>query len=214
MMLNDVTKEVGGHRRPRRVGRGRSSGRGKTCGRGHKGCRSRSGGGTRPLHEGGQMPIFRRLPKRGFSNYEFRTEYVVVNLSRLDAGFESGATVDPKALAERGLIGSVRAPLKVLGKGALTKKLTVNAHAFSKAAREAIEKAGGTALLIERRDPAELARAKRGSRRKEAGPRHSKSQATAPAAPSDEPPAVEEPQSADQPSADSAGETPAEEQTE
>lgn len=160
MMLNDVTTLAGRKKRRKRVGRGESSGLGKTCGRGNKGCTSRSGGGTRRLTEGGQMPIFRRLPKRGFNNYNFRVEYEVVNLADLDRNFSDGDAVDPDLLKKTRLVRGV-GPVKILAKGALTKKLTVQAHGFSGDAKSAIEKAGGAAELIAMRDPAALARAKR-----------------------------------------------------
>ena len=160
MMLNEVTTIAGRSKRAKRVGRGESSGLGKTCGRGNKGCKSRSGGGTRFLTEGGQMPIFRRLPKRGFNNYNFRVEYEVVNLADLDRSFSDGDTVDPDVLKKLRLIRGV-APVKILAKGSLAKKLTVQAHGFSGSAKEAIEKSGGTVKVIEQRDAAALARAKR-----------------------------------------------------
>ncbi len=166
MMLHQVTQAGGANKRPKRVGRGESSGHGKTCGRGNKGCQSRAGGGTRLLREGGQMPIFRRLPKRGFNNFNFRTEYEVVNVGRLEANFESGQTVDVDALRKAGLVRGTRVPVKILGTGTLSKKLTVVAHAFSAEARAAIEKAGGTVMLIERPCPAEKAKAKRNTARK------------------------------------------------
>lgn len=169
MMLNEVTAQAGARHPRKRVGRGESSGHGKTCGRGNKGCQARSGGGTRPLHEGGQMPIFRRIPKRGFSNVQFRTEFQVVNLGRLESGFDDGAIVDLEALRQRGLIGGERPLIKVLGQGALSKRLQVTAHAFSAAARQAIENAGGTATLLERPDPAVRARQKRNKGRGRAG---------------------------------------------
>lgn len=165
MMLSQITAEAGAHQRRKRVGRGEASGHGKTCGRGNKGCNSRAGGGTRPLHEGGQMPIFRRLPKRGFSNFEFTVRYAPVNLGTLEAHFASGATVDAEALRKAGLVPAGQM-IKVLGAGALTKKLTVVANAFSAAAKEAIEKAGGTATLIPRRNRAESATAKRNTAKK------------------------------------------------
>jgi len=168
MMLSEITARAGGHRRRRRVGRGESSGRGKTCTRGNKGCQSRSGGGTRPLHEGGQMPIFRRLPKRGFSNAPFRTTTEVVNISLLEATFDDGATVDVAALAQHGLVRGPEFAVKVLAKGTLSKKLTVEAHAFSAKAREAIEKAGGTVKLIAAQSAAEKAQAKRNTRKRAA----------------------------------------------
>lgn len=168
MMQNEITSRVGAHKRRKQVGRGESSGRGKTCGRGHKGCQSRSGGGVRPLTEGGQMPIFRRLPKRGFNNYQFRTRYEVVNLGDLEGGFDAGETADVAALHRLGLVQRAGALVKLLGKGTLSKKLTVEAHACSPAAREGVEKAGGTLKLIERRSPAEKAKAKRFSAKRAA----------------------------------------------
>lgn len=171
MMLNEITMRAGAHRRRKRVGRGEASGHGKTCGRGNKGCQSRAGGGVRPLHEGGQMPIFRRLPKRGFSNFEFRTEYQVVNLSRLEKTFADGQTVDAAALRQQGLVRGTAPLIKVLGSGALSRKLTVEAHAFSAAAKDAIEKAGGTARLIERTAAADKARAKRNTAKKKSAER-------------------------------------------
>jgi large subunit ribosomal protein L15 len=169
MMLDQITREAGAHKRRKRVGRGEASGLGKTCTRGNKGCQSRAGGGTRPLHEGGQMPIFRRLPKRGFSNFNFRTEYEVVNLGALEAAFEHGQTVDAAALKTQGLVRGVR-PVKVLGNGTLSKKLTVVAHAFSDSARGAIEAAGGVARRLEQTSAADKARAKRRAAKKKATP--------------------------------------------
>lgn len=163
MMLNHVTAAAGANKRRKRVGRGESSGHGKTCTRGNKGAQSRAGGGVRPLTEGGQMPLFRRLPKRGFSNFHFRTEYVAVNLGTLEAEFGAGETVDPAALQAKGLACGRDIQVKILGTGELHKKLTVAAHAFSGKARQAIEAAGGTVQVIERRDPAALAKAKRNS---------------------------------------------------
>jgi large subunit ribosomal protein L15 len=161
MMLDQVTAQAGANRRRKRVGRGEASGHGKTCGRGNKGCQSRAGGGTRPLHEGGQMPIFRRLPKRGFNNFEFRTSYQVVNLARLEELCSAGQTVNVQALRKLGLVRGGAPLVKILGAGTLSKDLTVEAHAFSDSAKEAIAKAGGTTMLIERVSPAEKARAKR-----------------------------------------------------
>ncbi len=166
MMLHQVTEAGGANKRPKRVGRGESSGHGKTCGRGNKGCQSRAGGGTRLLREGGQMPIFRRLPKRGFNNYEFRIEYEVVNLGRLETSFESGGTVNAETLHKAGLVRSTREPIKILGAGTLSKKLTVVANAFSAEAKAAIEKAGGTVALIERPCRAAQAKAKRNTAKK------------------------------------------------
>jgi len=162
MMLNEITKQAGKHKRRKRVGRGESSGQGKTAGRGHKGCHSRSGGGTRALSEGGQMPIFRRLPKRGFSNYNFRTAIDTVNVCDLERRFSDGDTVDLGLMKKMRLI-SGSAPVKILAKGVLSRKLTVEANMFSGKARQVIEAAGGAVKVIELRDRAALARAKRNS---------------------------------------------------
>jgi large subunit ribosomal protein L15 len=163
MMLSDITNNASRRKRRKRVGRGESSGQGKTAGRGNKGCQSRAGGGVRPLSEGGQMPIFRRLPKRGFSNYNFRREFQIVNVADLERCFAAGDTIDPDVLKKLRLIQGPAPRVKVLAKGTLAKKLTVAAHAFSAQARAAIEAAGGTARTIELRDPAVSARAKRNS---------------------------------------------------
>jgi len=131
----------------KRLGRGPGSGVGKTSGRGHKGRGARSGGNTHPSFEGGQMPLQRRLPKRGFHNV-FRREFSIVNLGRIDAAFEAGAVVDAAALVEHGLVRRGQ-PVKVLGQGELTKALTVKAHAFSESAKARIAAAGGSAEVIE-----------------------------------------------------------------
>ena len=136
-----------GSRRPRkRVGRGPGSGLGKTAGRGHKGRKSRAGGNSPRGYEGGQMPILRRLPKRGFKN-PFRQETEVVNLAALSR-FEAGSTVDPEALGRAGVAGRRGIRIKILGKGTLDRKLDVKAHAFSASARAAIEAQGGTVEIL------------------------------------------------------------------
>ncbi|WP_186576151.1 50S ribosomal protein L15 [Aquibacillus kalidii] len=129
-----------------RVGRGTSSGNGKTSGRGHKGQNSRSGGGVRPGFEGGQMPLFQRLPKRGFTNIN-RKEFAIVNLEVLN-NFEEGTEVTPELLLETGIVSKLKAGVKVLGNGNVEKKLTVKAHKFSASAKEAIEAAGGQTEVI------------------------------------------------------------------
>ncbi|MDL4841403.1 50S ribosomal protein L15 [Aquibacillus rhizosphaerae] len=129
-----------------RVGRGMSSGNGKTSGRGHKGQNSRSGGGVRPGFEGGQMPLFQRLPKRGFTNIH-RKEFAIVNLDALNK-FEEGTEITPELLLETGVVSKVKAGIKVLGNGSIEKKLTVKAHKFSASAKEAIEAAGGQTEVI------------------------------------------------------------------
>jgi large subunit ribosomal protein L15 len=147
MKISDLRPAPGSTHRAKRVGRGIGSGSGKTAGRGHKGRGSRAGGNTPPGYEGGQMPLQRRLPKRGFrrlqKNEARRDEFAVVNLKRL-AGFADGATVDAAVLAERGIVPKGR-KIKVLGEGTLSAKLTVRADAFSQSAREKIAAAGGTA---------------------------------------------------------------------
>ncbi|MFO0840037.1 MAG: 50S ribosomal protein L15 [Phycisphaerae bacterium] len=162
MMNHDITTQAGARRRRKRVGRGQSSGLGKTGGRGNKGMQSRAGHGPHPLHEGGAFPLFRRTPKRGFNNFNFRVEYDVVNLDTLAESFENGAKVDAEALKARGLLGGTR-PIKILGRGALDKKLNVHADAASASAKSAIEKAGGSLTLAQRSDAAALAKAKRNS---------------------------------------------------
>ncbi|MBQ7349187.1 MAG: 50S ribosomal protein L15 [Clostridia bacterium] len=148
MRLGDLSPAVGATTSKKRLGRGIGSGLGKTSGKGHKGQWARSGGGVRPGFEGGQMPLIRRIPKRGFNNH-FRKVYSIVNLSILE-NFENGATVDIKELNDKGLIKLVKdcVGLKVLGNGTLSKSLTVKASAFSASAKEAIEKAGGKAEQI------------------------------------------------------------------
>src|SRR5579863_2858393 len=148
--LHTLKPSPGSKRRHARVGRGIGSGSGKTAGRGHKGKGSRSGGNTPPGYEGGQMPLQRRVPKRGFRrllvNERARKEFYCVNLRRL-AIFGAGATVDPSAMAERGLVRAGK-QVKVLGDGTLGGALTIRAHAFSKSALEKIAAAGGTAEVI------------------------------------------------------------------
>jgi large subunit ribosomal protein L15 len=150
MMIHELTPKAGKYTARKRLGRGVGSGLGKTSGRGFKGAGSRSGwgGSIRPLREGGQMPYYRRLPKRGFNNVNFRTEYVVVNIKALQARFEDGSEVNPDMLVKMGLIPDSSAPVKVLGEGDLSKKLTVTAAKFSAAARQKIEAAGGTATEV------------------------------------------------------------------
>ena len=143
MRLGNLSPAEGSTTAKKRLGRGIGSGLGKTSGKGHKGQWARSGGGVRPGFEGGQMPLIRRVPKRGFNNH-FRKVYSIVNLSILE-GLEANTVVDMTMLAEKGLIKVIKGSLglKVLGNGALTKALTVKAAAFSASAKEAIEKAGG-----------------------------------------------------------------------
>ena len=146
MKLHELKPAVGSTTAPKRLGRGVGSGLGKTSGKGHKGAKARSGGGKRPGFEGGQMPLVRRLPKRGFYNV-FRKEYVAINVSRLDI-FEDGATVTPVELIEQGIIKKIGDGIKIMGNGELTKKLTVQASKFTASAKEKIEAAGGKAEVI------------------------------------------------------------------
>ena len=148
-MLNDeITAIAGRYKKRKRIGRGKGSGHGKTCGRGHKGCGSRPGSSTRLTYEGGQMPLFRRLPKRGFNNYNFSRRYEVVNISQLERIFDDGAAINVQELVTAGLVDSFKSKVKVLGDGELTKKLTVTAHKFSKSAEQKISDCGGTVKVV------------------------------------------------------------------
>lgn len=147
MDLSRLAPASGATKKRKRVGRGPGSGNGKTAGRGHKGRGARSGGNTPPGYEGGQMPLQRRLPKRGFRN-PFRVAFRVVNLGQLEVRFEAGAVVDAAALRERGLIHSLREPIKILAKGELNKALTVKAQRFSGAARDRLQALGGSAEVV------------------------------------------------------------------
>ena len=146
MKLHELKPAEGSRRPRRRVGRGIGSGMGKTATRGTKGQWSRTGGGTRPGFEGGQMPLYRRLPKRGFKNI-FAKKYAEVNVEQLNC-FDNGAVVDPAALIEAGILKNVLEGVRVLGNGELTKSLTVVAQGFTKSAQQKIEAAGGKAELI------------------------------------------------------------------
>ena len=146
MKLHELKPAFGATTAPKRLGRGVGSGLGKTSGKGHKGAKARSGGGKRPGFEGGQMPLVRRLPKRGFYN-RFRIEYVAINVDRLEV-FEDGATVTPVELIEYGIIKKIGDGIKIRGSGELTKKLTVQASKFTASAKEKIEAAGGKAEVI------------------------------------------------------------------
>ena len=146
MKLHELAPAAGSKKTRTRVGRGLGSGLGKTSGRGQKGQNSRSGGGVRTGFEGGQMPLYRRLPKRGFKNI-FALQYAEVNVSQLNR-FEDGATVDPVALIEAGILKNVRDGIRILGNGTLKRKLTVIANGFTKSAVEKIEAAGGKVEVI------------------------------------------------------------------
>lgn len=146
MKLHDYKSAEGSRHRRKRLGRGMSSGFGKTSGKGHKGQNARSGGGTRLGFEGGQTPLFQRLPKRGFTNIN-RKDYTVVNIETLNQ-FEDGTEITPEQLLEAGVVSKLQSGIKVLGNGTLDKKLTVKANKFSSSAIEAIEKAGGNTEVI------------------------------------------------------------------
>ena len=147
MSLNKLKPAHGSKQKKKRVGRGPGSGLGKTAGRGHKGAQSRSGYKFKRGFEGGQMPLHRRVPKRGFTNI-FRTEYDVVNLDQLEGSFDAGATVTPESLRAAGLVRDRTSLIKVLGRGDVTKALTVHAHKFSGTAAEKLAAAGGKAEAI------------------------------------------------------------------
>jgi len=147
MKLNTVYPSDGATKSRKRLGCGPGSGKGKTCGKGHKGQNARSGGGVRPVFEGGQLPLFRRIPKRGFTNAKFKTTYATLNLSDLNK-FENGAEITPELLKEMGILKNQLNGVKILGNGKLEKKLTVKANKFSETAKDAIEKMGGKAEVI------------------------------------------------------------------
>jgi len=144
MQLHDYRPNPGSKHRVKRLGCGESSGHGKTSGKGNKGQKARSGGGTRVGFEGGQMPLHRRLPKRGFNNYDFRDKFHVTNVANINERFEDGATVDEDALRKAGLINGPCDKIKVLGNGDVTKALHLIVDKISATAREKIEKAGGS----------------------------------------------------------------------
>jgi large subunit ribosomal protein L15 len=146
MKLHELAPAAGSKQKPTRVGRGLGSGLGKTSGKGHKGQKARSGGNVRPGFEGGQMPIYRRLPKRGFYN-KFGKDYTEVNIRELNR-FEDGTVVDPVLLIEAGVIKNVRDGIRILGSGELEKALTVRANGFTKSAMEKIQAAGGKVEVI------------------------------------------------------------------
>ena len=148
MTLNNLLKGTGKQKRRKRVGRGRGTGHGKTCCRGHNGYYSRSGSGGRGLNEGGQMPLFRRIPKRGFNN-KWRTEYSTISVSQLNR-FQDGEVITPERLFEEKIIKKQDRGIKILGSGRLERKLTVSAHKFSTSAAEKIRAAGGTVKELAR----------------------------------------------------------------
>ena len=148
MLSNEITAIVGSGPKRKRLGRGKGSGQGKTAGRGHKGYGSRAGASTHLANEGGQMPLFRRLPKRGFSNVQFATQYEIVNVSQLERVFGDGAAVGVDELLGAGLVDSRKSRVKILGDGELTKKLNVTAHKFSKSAEQKISECGGSVKVV------------------------------------------------------------------
>jgi len=145
-MLNELKPVAGARHSRKRLGRGQGSGTGTTAGRGNNGQNSRSGGGTRPGFEGGQLPLFQRIPKRGFKNHS-RKEVAVLNVEMLNQ-FENGSVITPELLLEKGLVKKLPGGVKILGQGQLDTKLTVKANKFSATAKDAIEKAGGTVEVI------------------------------------------------------------------
>lgn len=147
MKLHELSPAENSRKAPKRIGRGAGSGKGKTSGKGHKGQNARSGGGVRPGFEGGQMPLFRRIPKRGFTNI-FAKEYAIINVSDLNK-FEDGTVITAELLKEQGVISKVKDGLKVLGNGTLEKKLEIKAAKVSKAAQQKIEEAGGKVEVAE-----------------------------------------------------------------
>ena len=148
MILEDVHKGIKTNTIRKRIGRGPGSGHGKTSGRGHKGAGSRAGNSRRLSHEGGQVPMARRIAKRGFNNKYFATNVAIVNLADLESAFEAGAVVDPETLIVRRLVQGRHDVIKILGDGEITKAITVKAHRFSKSAQEKITAAGGTAETL------------------------------------------------------------------
>ncbi len=168
MNLNDVHRGIQKHRKRKRVGRGTGSGHGKTCGRGHKGARSRAGYSVHPTFEGGQMPLVRRTPKRGFHN-RFAPEVAVVNLGQIDRCFDAGVEVTPDSLRAHNLAKGRYDVLKVLGDGELTKQVTIAAHRFSKAARAKIEQVGGKVVVLPGKKAVVKHKSKRQNREAPAG---------------------------------------------
>jgi len=149
LSLNNLKPAKGSTHKKKRVGRGPGSGLGKTSGRGHKGQKSRSGYSSRPGFEGGQMPLQRRLPKRGFTNI-FKKQWIEISLGKIESNFNAGDDVTPEILHERGLIKKAKHDLVILGNGEISKAITISAHRFTKTAKDKIEKAGGAATEIKR----------------------------------------------------------------
>jgi large subunit ribosomal protein L15 len=190
-MTQDITAGLR-HKRTQRKGRGESSGRGKTSGRGNKGSKARVGTTYKPTYEGGQTELFRRWPKRGFSNVNFERRFHIVNLSSLDK-FDNGATVDAAALLEKGLIPYMKQPVKIHGEGDFSKKLTVIAGWYSKSAHEKITQAGGTAQNL-KGEAFAFPKPKKKFVPREGGAKKSKKAAAAEEAPAAEAPAAAKPE--------------------
>jgi len=150
MKLHELKPAPGSRKKPKRLGRGPGSGHGKTAGKGHKGQKARSGGKVKPRFEGGQMPLQRRVPKRGFTNI-FKKVYSIVNIGRLNEAFDEGSVITPDLLIAYGLIKDNKYEVKILGKGDVTKRFTVQAHAFSNSALEKIKTAGGEVIQLDKR---------------------------------------------------------------
>jgi len=167
LSLNNLRPTKGSTHKKKRRGRGPGSGLGKTAGRGHKGQKSRSGYSRRAGFEGGQMPLQRRLPKRGFTNI-FKKKWIEVRLSTLEENFNSGDEITPELLHERSLIKKAKHDLVILGSGEVTKKLNISAHRFTKSAKEKIEKAGGSATVIVRKNTADTLAERKAEKKKEA----------------------------------------------
>lgn len=157
MRLHDLRPNPGAKKRRKRLGIGESSGKGKTSGKGHKGQKARSGGSIRPGFEGGQMPLIRRLPKRGFNNKEFKLVFGIVNVEILERHFEAGASINEASLREAGLIRGKIYGVKVLGRGEITKALTIETDFITDSAREKVDKAGGTITIREKKTVAAAA---------------------------------------------------------
>jgi len=148
MLSHEITSVVGKHKSRNRVGRGIGSGNGKTSGRGHKGQKSRAGYSRKPMFQGGAIPLFRRLPRVGFSNYNFAVKYEIINVMQLEKFFEDGSTVGIEQLVGCGLVNNAKSKVKILGDGQLTKKLEVCAHKFSKSAEDKISSCGGSVKVV------------------------------------------------------------------
>jgi large subunit ribosomal protein L15 len=156
MRLHDLKPNPGAKHRRRRLGSGESSGRGKTSGKGHKGQKARSGGSIRPGFEGGQMPLHRRLPKRGFNNAAFKTVYGIVNVDDLEKRFDDGAAINEKFLRGAGLIRGSLNGIKILGRGEVSKKFHLEVDSISASARKKIEQAGGTIMMTGRKSSSKV----------------------------------------------------------